>query len=426
MPAIADRIVRSTDGNFLAALLDVISSDAASRIESVHITLATSEEINFARASFESPPDSVTALLDKECRVIRSANLKNGKGTAIVSFVRHIYENESELADKLTLNADQFGGTATEFVTFAELVQGRFRSVVSYDLGSLLGPHLKEHYAARDAELNRLQSLVIENHRLIDEQRREAEQALAARRQALEADFLDREKKLANDFEAKVTTLTEREAELEARRKEIDDRSSTHARREDRRTLLDAIKQEGRLKVSDETVGRRKSVVFGYSALLCILVAIVFTTFFVEAGSEAVNSVLLVSRCAATVAAVGTAGFFIKWLNDFAARSTAEDFKLKQLQLDVERASWLVELHFESLAAGERASFPPELLDRLSKNLFTTEEAKPGAVTASDALASALLSSAANMSVDLPGTKLQISKRGIRKLNNIEIQTEDD
>ena len=117
-------------------------------------------------------------------------------------------------------------------------------------------------------------------------------------------------------------------------------------------------------------------------------------------------------------------GFFLRWLNKFAAKSAEEEFKAKQLELDLTRASWLVELYFESVAAGDSQGLPPHLIEQLSKNLFLTEDSHHDSMTASDALASALVNSAAQLDLQLPGANVQLGKPGLKNLSKKSVPKE--
>ncbi|QDV73220.1 hypothetical protein [Botrimarina mediterranea] len=424
---ITERIVRTTDGELVAALVEITRSDAAKEVAQIHLGFVDGEPIRIARSELDEH-EIIARLAGKASRVIRSAHLYNGQNQALVSVQRHIVRPaNSEVAfyDDLTLNKQHFSGTSEEFIDFAAVVQTRLRSSVSIDLGSLIGTHAKEHFAAREEALNRLELLVGRQNEHLNAQRELLDAQHSKRLAELEESFASRQSDEDETYQQRNSDLDAREKALEERTKEVDDRAATHARRDDRKQLLETIKQADRLKLSPETTWRRGFVVVGYVGLLAFFVAVVVALFRLDPGTGQAASLIILSRIGATVGAIVTAGFFIKWLNDFASRSAAEDFKLKQLHLDVERASWLVELYFESLAAGDKTEFPTELIERLSKNLFVSEEHNPGSVTATDALASALLASAANLQLDLPGAKIDLTKKGLKKMGKTYVSTDD-
>ena len=96
-----------------------------------------------------------------------------------------------------------------------------------------------------------------------------------------------------------------------------------------------------------------------------------------------------------------TAGFFVRWLNTWATKSADEEYRLKQLEIDIDRASWLVELLFES-RRDKGEELPAEVIQRFSRNLFQTHDSLEESVSAADALASALMTSAAQVKLKLP------------------------
>ncbi|MEO1496200.1 MAG: hypothetical protein AAFV43_03525 [Planctomycetota bacterium] len=426
--AITERIVRTTDGELINSLAAIAKSRAAKEVATIHLAFVEGDPINIPKSGIDAH-EAFSRLAAKSSRVISGGSLQNADNQTLVTVSRYLvrFPNpDNAFYDDLTIYRQHFKGSQADFIDFADVVQTRLRSSVSLDLGSLIGTHAKEHFAAREAALNRLETLVVKQNDHLNEQRELLDAQHASRLAELENQFAAKQVEYETERERRDAELADREDALEKRKKEVDDRASTHARRDDRKQLLEAITQSDRLKVSPQTTWRRGAVVVSYIALLVFFVGVVVALFRADAGAGQTATFIIASRIGATLGAIVTAGFFIRWLNDFASRSATEDFKLKQLQLDVERASWLVELYFESLEAGDKSEFPAELLDRLSKNLFNSEEPSPGAVTATDALASALLASAANLQLDLPGAKIGLNKKGLRKMSKTEVSTDDD
>jgi hypothetical protein len=426
--AITERIVRTTDGELVAALVAIARSDVAGQVAKIHLSFTEGGVIDIPKGELDEH-EAVARLTGKSSRVIQGGHLQNGQNQTLASVQRHIVRpptSDAAFYDDLTLNRQHFQGSPEDFIDFASEVQTRLRSSVSIDLGSLIGVHAKEHFAAREAALNRLELLVSRQNEHLNEQRELLDSQHSKRLAELEERFSAMQTEHDAETEQKNAELAEREKALEERMKEVDNRAATHARRDDRKQLLEAIKQTDRLKVSSETTWRRGFVVVGYVGLLLFFVGVVAALFRLDPGAGQAATLVILSRIGATLGAIVTSGFFIKWLNDFASRSAAEDFKLKQLQLDVERASWLVELYFEAMESGDKSQFPNELLDRLSKNLFVSEEHSSGSVTASDALASAILASAANLQLDLPGAKVGFNKKGIKQMGKTYVPTDDE
>ncbi|WP_442483347.1 hypothetical protein [Aeoliella sp. SH292] len=422
---IIDQVVRATDGELISALVDIASSPAAGDyVTKIRLTPNEGEAIEFGRSEWNS--EQLRELSTKRSRVIRIGQLLVSGDQALLDVRRDLrnQDNKSQLFDTLNLYQQHCPGNANAFINFADVAQSRLRSSTSADIGSLLGPDVQKHFEAREHALNRLESLVIEQNKQLDEQRMQLDAQYTERVTALEERHDARLKELEADYNTRQAQLDEQENTLAARTKAIDDRAATHARRDDRKELLKALTEENRLALSSETSSRRLAVCIAYLSLLVFFAAITIVLFY-QAGTN--DWVLIASRSGATIGTIVTAGFFIRWLNLFATKSAAEDFKLKQLQLDVQRASWLVELYFESLTAGGNAELPDELLSRLSRNLFSSEEPEHEAVTATDALASALLNSAGKLRLNIAGNEVEFSRGDLRKLLRQKIvSTEHD
>ena len=61
--------------------------------------------------------------------------------------------------------------------------------------------------------------------------------------------------------------------------------------------------------------------------------------------------------------------FYIKWIDRWAQIHANEEFRLKRLDLDIDRSSWIVEVALE-WQEEKGGAIPQELLDKLTHNLF--------------------------------------------------------
>jgi hypothetical protein len=128
--------------------------------------------------------------------------------------------------------------------------------------------------------------------------------------------------------------------------------------------------------------------------------------------------------------AVGVAGFlmyYIRWNDAWFRQHAEEEFRLKRLDLDIDRANWMVEMMLEWKE--EKAStIPPELIDRLSRNLFAADAGDKGPVQhpAQDALA-ALLQVSTSMTLPITGGgSITVDKKGLRRLQKAPAKSDGD
>ena len=111
----------------------------------------------------------------------------------------------------------------------------------------------------------------------------------------------------------------------------------------------------------------------------------------------------------------GTIGFYIKWADNWARQHADEEFKLRQLELDFDRASWLVEMALE-WKEERGAEIPKELVDRLSRGLFVKGSSKGELKHPAQDLASSLLGASAALKIDVPGLgQLQLDRKGLNR-----------
>ena len=115
---------------------------------------------------------------------------------------------------------------------------------------------------------------------------------------------------------------------------------------------------------------------------------------------------------------VTTAVFFIKWNNQWFQRHANEEFQLKRMELDIDRASWFVEMAFEwKEEKGE--DIPEALIERLTHGLFG-ETGGDHAVEPSESVIHALLG-AARLKVKLPGDiEAEYDRKDVQKLGKEE------
>lgn len=263
------------------------------------------------------------------------------------------------------------------------------------------------------------------------------EQAAAAR-VALEQEFSRRRATLDDEqrredaaredaLKAKLATLSEKENALTAREKELDDRSNTHARRELHRDLKNKIAQRAdSLRVTPETIANRRPIHLAVMAASSGLVALIF--FFTSQadlssqGSGATLSIIAGAKpLTLTIALLGLIAWYLRWMNRWFERYADAEFQLKQFDLDIDRASWVVETALEWKLSQDRP-MPEHLLETISRNLFSKSEKDESAdIHPADYLASAILGRASNVNLKVPGGEISLTGKDIGKLKKDQL-----
>ena len=227
---------------------------------------------------------------------------------------------------------------------------------------------------------------------------------------------------LDSDHKRSVERLQEKERKLEARLQEIDNRDNTHVRRELRGELIREIRSRSeKFRLTEGTNKLRGPVhaacIFGMGILG------LGATYFAMQLNAAMGSadtlyiaVIALKQVGLTLGIVALGFFYIRWLNRWFDQHARAEFELKQFQLDIDRASWLVETAFE-WKTHEGQPLPDALLNSLTRNLFAhvdevpTEHLKHPA----DVLASALLGTASKTQLNIGDSTLEFTGRKLKK-----------
>lgn len=241
----------------------------------------------------------------------------------------------------------------------------------------------------------------------------------------LEETAEENRKKLEAEYVAKVELLKVEIEELDNKRKELDDSSNTHARREIRRDILKEIKsRQSKFSLTEGTNNLRKPIailMLGLVAIFVALSAISIKEFYDVLQGDDLNKILIagIKQAIYSAGAIGSFIYMIRWMNRWFELHSQSEFELKHFELDMERASWIVETSLEWQDA-KGTAIPPELLDRLSNNLFTREKENIDPLQhPADQLASALMGSASAVKLKAGDSSIEIDPRKLANAKSI-------
>lgn len=291
----------------------------------------------------------------------------------------------------------------------------------------LLGDELAEFYRKREEGLVRLESLSQRIMEQNEEYRRKLDEDAQEVQTQLKNLFQKRSDELESIYKKKDQELSEREESLDKRLKEIDDRSSRHARRQIRKDLKDAIAQRNEVFTLTPKTTRKRYVVhvlfLGLIGMIGVMLFFCLTHPTNKQGVEAwfnlVRIPLLVAGTAASLI------YYIRWNDIWFRKHADEEFRTKQFELDVDRASWIVEMALE-WKDQKGTELPRELLDRLSGNLFEKGLEPTDATHPSEDLLSALLSASSELKLNLPGFgTVCLDRKGTKQFKRAVEKTEN-
>ncbi|MBW8285918.1 MAG: hypothetical protein K0M55_20225 [Rhizobium sp.] len=208
--------------------------------------------------------------------------------------------------------------------------------------------------------------------------------------------------------------------EIEKAKKDLDDRSNTFVRRAIRSEIKESI--TGSLAsslFSANTASQRRPVRWAY--WLFIVAAAAFTIFssyqiaLLPSLEAATGIILIIKASVGGFTTIGLALLYLKWETTWINQQAEFERILSATRTDIDRASWVV----ESLLEWNREAqtpMPAELLAALTRRLFDWDAKLEESQSPADSLASAILGSASNLKIGPNGAELDISNRGLKRL----------
>ena len=395
-------------------------------VEDANIGAHASAQIGVVKIK-EDPTGDLALLLDLDSELILTMQLRIAGLT--IAYYRGGYpapppEVRSPIYDEiaLTFNAQQGDVTNEDKLKIVALINKRLR-VFQSDRPAVTGLSKEQGdlIAIHNSTLERLENLGEDLIRQTSEYRVELDKKVAEKSENIEADYTAKKEKLDADFSRKKDALDAEKSLLEAREKRIDDRDNTHARRELRLELLNEIQaRSDKFALTRGTQRLRWPihaacvVFFGISAWFAYTYSSELFQYVQGDNVATVSTVLLsLKSLGFTFAAVATGIFYIRWLNHWFNQHADAEFRVKQFQLDVDRASWIVETVLE-MKAGKDV-IPTALLNALTTNLFEYDSRRDETPHPADELASALLGSASNVKVKAGDAEIDFTGKSLKK-----------
>ena len=318
----------------------------------------------------------------------------------------------------LTIQPNMEMGAYFKYVNLAKELFGEVEIVRT--LPHLVSKEAKEDIEARKAGLVQLETI---GHGFFDKikQMTTAQQdAFLKLQEESHAKVKAREGELDQQHKAKLAEVATKEAELAARVKEVDDRSNRHARRQLRTDLKQTFKDRAaKFKLSLGTRIMRFPIAALYLVLMGVLGYGLYKGYQLQAkvtpGQH--DWVLIGQQAALAVGLAVTTGFFIRWNDAWFREHACEEFKLKRLEIDVDRASWICEMALE-WKAEVKGEMPQLLMERLSQNIFVDDAPKHEPTSNADTLASAILGTASEVNVKAGNTEIKLDRKSMAQLGD--------
>jgi hypothetical protein len=409
---------RTADGTLDRVFREVATPESTANDGSVDIIGVGSVGCGFKNAPSEPWRRAV------EANGYLAQTLSMTVGTLSVTFYRGGIDNpKSPFLDELMVSWPDQADARPPALERLQIVQTLQRRLTSVDPINFVGigitPEQNQLAAIHNGILSRLEETATRSMELIDLRRKELDDKYEKKVADLERELADRKKSLDEQAAERQEKLHARERDFEDRLKAIDARDNTVVRREIRdRMLKDVTDRVSHFGVSASTAAKRAPVHWTILALIVISLLFAVSALVEILGTRAPGlsdtlMYLLYGRLSAgAVGAVAGILYYAKWANSWAQTHAQAEFQLQQFQLDVNRASWVIESCLEWQKEAGSTAIPAELLASMTRNLFQESKQPDQVLHPADELASAILGSAAHLKLRTDGAEIDINNPG--------------
>lgn len=216
-------------------------------------------------------------------------------------------------------------------------------------------------------------------------------------------------------------SLAEREEAVAEREKSLDLQNEREQRRMLRRDIQTAAKGmfekpdlSPDAKMNFDRVATACKWIIGGSALFLFLALI--GPVVIELAKDITLSAEMLAlawsvRVLAGIALVSCSVYYVRWLSTWSRQVTTNELRSKQFALDIDRASWLVEMALEYEKEGKTLN--AGLIESFSRGLFEAEH-KPSREQPSNSLLH-LIRNAESLKVGAAGAELSLTGRQVQR-----------
>lgn len=411
------KIPRQSDKKVWAAFKEL-----ASQYSVVKINVNALGFASIGAVDLNSSSTDMDTLLSKNSSIIDNMNFSiSGYSIAYYRGGNYSPEQKSGVFDELLLSQNQSSQISVE--EKINIVSFLNKKLNSFDSSKSIKGDPEAQAQLEAMHISTLERLEILNEELIQKSsnfRENLEKQYSEKQNTLENNIQKEKERLESEYRAKNEILESKEDELQKKIKAIDDRDNTHVRRSLRKELQEIIQSRStEFKLTSGTNKLRTPI-----HILCIVLIALFSSggiwyalelfdYLGKEGATTTNVVILaIKQLGLTIGGAGTAVFYMRWLNRWFEQHSQAEFQLKQFQLDIDRASWVVETTLEWYTSTGTA-IPNVLMESITKNLFEREGEVPVPdMEAGDQLASAILGSASRVKVQAAGGGAELEFQG--------------
>lgn len=300
--------------------------------------------------------------------------------------------------------------TNKDIVPIVKSVQKNIKPYAEYKtLENILGKEVSETFRTKEEHLQNIEELIqklttenVEYRKQLDKEKSDFEKEVKTKSET-------EKQKLLEEIEA-------RENEIKEKEKEIDLSSAKAARRKLRLDIKDKLADEFKsFSLSKDTIKKRRPIHWLFCGMILILTGYSIINGF-QVFSETAGEYITYKLAISVVALIGAIVFYIRWIDSWFRQHADEEFKLKKLELDIDRASWVYEMAMDWKKDTE-ITMSKELVDRLTQGLFVTDSASERVRHPSEDLLATLFGGISELKVPTPGGgEVRITGRNLKKM----------
>lgn len=365
--------------------------------------------------------ESFQKILEEKSELINQFHFQYNQNVQLV-----VGRVQNQTHDTLSFNFNNLADNNIPLVIeFVAKVRKQLKAIDSdIVLKGVISDELKRHYELRETELTKLEeiseSIIYRQEQFLQEKEKDYQ----AKKDQLDKKYSEKFNELEESFKIRENKLNEEKDNIEKKLKDINDHESKHERRRLREDLKKELKN--RSEKFELTQGTRKlrNPIFIFTIILIVVFGSGLITYSILSISQILsdkqNSTVLISllikQITFAIAFGSTSVFFIRWNNKWFGQHSNEEFRLKRHEIDLDRASWIVEMALE-WRTDKEGELPVELIEKLSQNLFVENKEDDSPLHPADQLSSAIFGAASNITLKAPnGTEITLDRKSVERL----------
>lgn len=295
---------------------------------------------------------------------------------------------------------------------------------------TILGKELADHYTRRDEELEKLRSMVEKATENLAKHQKEVSKTIAENEKRHREQQAKRDAEKDREVTALKDELEQSQEHFAYQKSLFDDRHNVHVRRELRGEWHKRIESRFTdFKLTADTQKMRKPVSnavmwgLGLSSLL-VIASIVSIGIGAYTDNPNWYYVSVIKGAVGGVAFFSLLSYYLHWQNSWLEKHAKAEFSHLQMALDIDRASWVVEMALEWNKEGNQP-VPGDLLARLTRNMFAADGDGEPRQRKSDDFLLTLLGASSKCEVGVAGNKVTLDRRGCKEIAK-EVGKADD